>query len=121
MQIWHSHVSINVQLQNLCKRDYPAKRGIRRVPAIDQDDAAWWLFSQHVPGNPGTAISKALTNLQLQIPGGISDEFVYEGHCFPPIGIAFFLAQSDHLFVVCPQCFRNGLQQCGFAGSLGPI
>jgi hypothetical protein len=121
MQVWHSHVSINVQLQNLCKRDCPAKRGIRRVPAIDQDDAAGWLFSQHVLGNPGTAISKALTNPQFQIPAGISDEFVNEGHCFTPIGIAFFLAKSDHLFVVRPQYFRNGLQQCGFAGSLGPI
>src|SRR5476651_1672029 len=121
MQVWHSHISIKVQLENLCKRDYPAKRGIRRVPAIDQDDAAWWLFSQHVLGNPGTAISKALTNPQLQIPGGISDELVNEGHCFPSVRIAFFLPKSGPLFVVCPQYFRNGLQQCGFAGSLGPI
>ena len=121
MQVWHLHVSIHVQLQDFCKRDYPAKRRIRRVPAIDQDDAVWRLFGQHVPGHPGSAVSEALTHGQLQIPARISGEPVHEGHCFTPVGIAFFLAQPDHLFAVCPQYFRDGFQQCGFAGPLGPI
>lgn len=74
-----------------------------------------------MPGNPRTAISKTFANLPFQIQGGISGELVNEGHGFPSVGIAFFLAKSDHLLVVCSEYFRNSLQQSGFTGSLRSI
>ncbi|MGF6136043.1 hypothetical protein ABIA54_004904 [Pseudomonas sp. EB276 TE3739] len=121
MQVWHLDVTFNIELQDFCKRDYPAKRGIGRVPAIDQDDAVGRLFGQHVPGNPAAAISQASADFQLQIPVRMSDELIYQAHCFAPERVAFFLAQSDDFLVVCPQRFSNGLQQRGFADAFGAI
>ncbi|MBP2262204.1 hypothetical protein J3B00_003009 [Pseudomonas sp. BP8] len=74
MQVWHLYISIKIQLQNLCKRDEPAKGRIRWVPAIDQDDTAGRLLGQHVPGNPSATVSEALTDLPFQFLGGIPDQ-----------------------------------------------
>jgi hypothetical protein len=121
MQVWHLYVAVNVQLQNFSERDYPAKRRIGRVPAIDEDDAVGGLFGQHVLGNPAAAVSQALANFQLQIPVGMSDESIHQMHCLDPERVAFFLAQSDDFLVVCPQDFSDGLQQRGFADAFGAI
>jgi hypothetical protein len=121
MQVWHLYVAVNVQLQDFSKRDYPAKRGIGRVPAIDEDDAVGGLFGQHVLGNPTAAISQALANFQFQIPVRMADEPVHQMHCLAPERVAFFLAQSDDFLVVCPQDFSDGLQQGGFADAFGAI
>ncbi|MCY1453813.1 hypothetical protein D9M71_708300 [compost metagenome] len=102
MQIGHLHVSFEVQAQDLVKRHCAAKRSVRGVPAINQDDAGSGLPGQYMSGNPGAAFSEALANLELKVLARASGKLVDQGHGLAPVRIILSFAKADHLVPVQP-------------------
>ena len=96
VQVRHLHTAFDVQTQHLVEWHVSAKRRVRGVPTVNQDNAVARLTRQYVAGDPGAAFGQSLADLPLNRWRRLPGQLIDQRHGLRALWIIVALAQPDH-------------------------